>query len=56
MYHSVAQLNPFSCSFCIKKKNRSTGVDSGRSWHFSTGAGAGPGVDFFNWNRSRSDF
>jgi len=39
-------------------RSRSTGVDSGKSWCFSTGTGAGPGVDIFNWNRtrSRSDF
>jgi len=28
---------------------RSTGVDSGRSQRFSTGAGAGPEVDIFDW-------
>jgi len=48
----------FSASTCLPEgcRNRSTGVDSGRSWSFSTGAG--PGVDIFNWNRtrSRSDF
>jgi len=27
---------------------RSTGVDSGRSGRFSTGAGVGPGVDIFD--------
>jgi len=33
---------------------RGTGVDSGKSWRFSAGVGAGPGVDIFDW--SRSDF
>jgi len=33
---------------------RSTGVDSGRSWRCSAGARAGPGMDIFDWNRSRS--
>jgi len=28
-------------------RSRSTGVDSGKSWHFSTGAGAEPEVDIF---------
>jgi len=27
---------------------RSTGVNSGRSWRFSTGSGAGSGVDIFD--------
>jgi len=29
-------------------RNRSTGVDFVRRWCFSTGAGAGPGVDIFD--------
>jgi len=29
-------------------RSRSTGVDSGRSWCFSTGAGAEPGVDILS--------
>jgi len=31
-------------------RSRSTGVDSGRSLRFSAGAGAGPGMDIFDWN------
>jgi len=41
-----------------RSRIRSTGVDSTRSWRFSAGSGAGPGVDTFDWNwsRCRSDF
>jgi len=40
----VATLTPT----CLPEvcKSRSTGIDSGRSQHFSTGAGIGPGVGF----------
>jgi len=37
-------------------RSRSTGVDSSKSWRFSTGAGAGLGVDFFDWNKRKIDY
>jgi len=38
----------------VGRSSPSTGVDSGRSWRFSTGAGTGPGVDIFDWTGARA--